>query len=249
MTGIVRYIKNMEIGLDGSKSYIDAGNSADFNSAVFTVEVMFKPSTGALSAYYPQIFSKWTNNSDFFLEIIPDNRLRFKMNRYQQDNVIGTTYLQAGQKYHAVVSCDNNSLYLYVNSILEGTDPLNEPRIVNNSNLEIGRSSYDKSLYFEGSIYLFAYYAAYWDAGAVAERYANLSSEIIPDNCKVMYKPPVINNPMVDLSGSGHDGTLYNIKSSLPRVRKIKNKGEQGAFVYKPAGYYQDGEQYRRISL
>lgn len=198
---------------DGTSSYITYGNSTDFNTTAFTVELMYTPLT-----LLGVIFGKWATNADFFLTY-NGTKLLWKLNAWQLDNVESTTNLVVGTTYHVVIASNGTNEYLYVNGVREGTEGLNTARSTNSEPLELGRSNFSQDKYSNMSVTCFAYYQETWDDAKVADRYANFSKTTIPsENCVLFVNN---NNLTQDLSGAGHHGTAFNmgVVSNKLRIR------------------------------
>lgn len=198
------------LGFNGVNSYVTFGNSADFNTPSFTVEVMYIPTN--LSGC---IFTKWAWNSDFFLKY-SGAKLKWNMNKLQQDNITSVSNVQVGVPYHVIITSNNINQYMYFNGALEGQDKLYYSRIFNSSPLELGRDGIQNDDYCNMQVLCFAYYQEYWDAATVANRYANFNKTVIPSSKCVLFVNDLnvgYNGEYIvqDLSGKNHHGIAHNI--------------------------------------
>lgn len=235
------------IYLNGSNSYINAGYSADYQSTTITAEAWFK--LLSLPGTYGNIIHNYVNNADFFFRVNSNGTINCRLSKYQIDNMNSNTVLQVGQEYHAVFAVSDTHMYLYINGTLDKSKVLTySPRLTNNEHFEVG--AWNGSYFLHADMYVAALYDdVCWDAPTVADRYANMSMDIVPDNCCMFYNGKEISSIVPDRSGSGNDGIPYNITKSINRVRKMRlyNGADFEQKVRK--GYWKDTAEWKGVQL
>lgn len=204
---------------NGENSYIDCGNSELFNSLSITAEIWFVPYkiTGIQA-----IISKYQVNQDYEI-YVEDSRIHVRFNQLNQDN-LDSEILEVGELYHVVVSVNTTHMFLFLNGELSASKQMvYSPRILNSNNLYIGYAKDHGYNYLNADMHFVALYDVCWDAETVADRYNNLTQDIVPDKCILFYDFRSVTNPMIDKSGAGNHGIVYNIRSKINRIRNIRH--------------------------
>ena len=95
------------------------------------------------------IIAKSDVNKFFDLLAFSDNRIRFYIGF--GDFVASNTVMQKGRWYHIAATFKANvEMRMYVNGVLENTQPISGGRTANNSPLTIGTSAFDRTRNFGG---------------------------------------------------------------------------------------------------
>lgn len=234
------------INLNGTSSYIDCGYSSAYRNALYTLEFWFTLKSLVGSDYHVMIMN-YVNNADCFFRLTSTGNVNFRLSRLRVDDLISDTALIPGNTYHVVASVSLSGMYVYINGSLDKSKGLYySPRQTNAENFYMG--AFNNGAFLEANVYVGAMYADYWDADTVAARYANLSQDIVPENCVMYYNGRDVTNPIIDRSGNENNGITYDVETGARRVRNLRHKSESG-LMRDRAGFYKSADALERVNL
>jgi hypothetical protein len=237
------------IYLNGTNSYIDAGHSEYYQSTTITAEAWFKLLSLPAHAAYGAIIMNYVNNADFFLRLYYNGTINCRLSKYQTDNIVSNAVLEVDHEYHVVFAVSNTDMFLYINGVLDKSKVLAySPRLTNNEHFHIG--AWNGGSFLNADMYVAAlYHDVCWDAPTVADRYANLSMDIVPDNCCMFYNGREIGNTVPDRSDHNNDGIPYNINKSINRVRKMRRYNGADFTQKVRKAYWKDTAEWKGVQL
>lgn len=175
--GGVKYVAGkveQAFGLNGTDAYIEAPSSepswGNDPTSSGSLSAWVKFNTLPSASHIMQIIGKGSDGKDFDLQVNKDNLFRFYVGA--GTNVASKTVVKTGVWYHVAGTWDATGLKMYVNGVLENTNPIpNKTRTASGQKLEIGRQPYFPGRYFNGVIDEAMISNRSWSAAEVSKMY------------------------------------------------------------------------------